>query len=166
MVAKAREPDQALTRLRKTVADAAAFLAKVDGELFDGYQTARQVLSHLVFWHREYVSIAQALADGRKPQLQNGTYAELNAGACCEFEKHSMDQLARCLLILQESLEVELYRLTDWEMIFPVKHGSRRKCVAERLPGIETHVRNHVNRLRRAERLGEAWVRAYYNETT
>jgi hypothetical protein len=165
MAAKVREPDQALTRLRKTVADAATFLADVDEEIFDGYQTARQVLSHLVFWHREYVSIVQALADGRKPLLQNGTYAELNAGACCEFEKQTMVQLARRLLILQESLEAELVRFTDWEMNFPIKHGSRRKTVAKRLPNIEAHVRNHVNRLRRAERLGEAWIRAYYTET-
>jgi hypothetical protein len=166
MAAKVREPDEALTRLQKTVADAAAFLAEVDEEIFDGYQTARQVLSHLVFWHREYVNIVQALADGRKPLLQNGTYAELNAAACCEFEKQTMAGLARRLLTLQESLEVELCRLTDWEMNFPIKHGSRRKCVADRLTGIEVHVRSHVTRLRRAERLGEAWIRAYYTETT
>jgi alkylhydroperoxidase/carboxymuconolactone decarboxylase family protein YurZ len=155
-----RQP--ALQGLADTVNEAAAFFVATEESLSDGYQSAREVLSHLVFWHREYVAIAQALADGCEPELRKGTYAELNAGATCEFEGKTMEELARLLLHYQKSLEEALLSLPDWGIIYPVKYGGRLKCVAERLPAIESHIRNHVKRLQRAERRGEGWVRAYF----
>jgi hypothetical protein len=50
----------------------------------------------------------------------------------------------------------------DWSVDFPVKQGGRCQSIARRVPGIEQHVRGHIKRLRRADRLGEAWVKAYY----
>jgi hypothetical protein len=153
-----------LKALEQTVAEAADFLSQADQDLWDGHQTAREVLSHLVFWHREYLKVAQAMAEGSEFCLQQATFAELNAAAVQEFQAESMQRLAQRLLSFQRALSAILSRLPDWEMDFPVKHGGRRKAVAERVENIEAHIGNHLRKLQRAQRLGQDWVRAYYEE--
>lgn len=158
--------EQKLKALSQTISDATVFFEEVDERLWDGHMTAREVLSHLVFWHREYVAIAQALAQHRPLPLKKGTFAELNATSVGEFEEQSMPDMACRLPLLQRELVRYLRQLPDWDVNFPIKQGVRQKCVSDRLTAIEAHIRNHVNRLRRADRHGEAWVRAYYMEPT
>lgn len=153
---------RALGALDEALVDAAGYLAGVDPDLNGGYQTAREVLSHLVFWHREYVTISQALLEGREPVLREGTFAELSGGATAEFAGQSMADLAASLSSLQWSLREQLSALPDWSVDFPAKQDSRPQSVAKRVALIEQHLRDHVRRLRRAERLGQAWVKAYY----
>ena len=155
-----RQP--ALEELTDTVNKAVAFFVETEESLCDGYQSAREVLSHLVFWYREYVTIAQALVDGCPPELKKGTYAELNAEATCEFAGKTMEELAHQLDEYHKNLAETLLCLPDWGINYPVKYGGRLKSVAERLPEIESHIRNHVRRLQRAERRGEDWVKAYF----
>lgn len=156
--------DRALAALDEALDEAASYLTDVDPELDGGHQTARDVLCHLVFWHREYVAISRALLEGQEPPLKEGTFAELNAQATDEFAGQSMDDLSHSLLALQEPLRKQLLAMPDWSIDFPVKRGSRPKNVAERVLAIEGHVRGHIRRLRRAGRLGNAWVKAYYPE--
>jgi hypothetical protein len=162
MPEKGDDREDALGALDAALAEAASFLAGVDPELDGGHQTAHEVLCHFVFWHREYVAISQAMLDGRTPPLREDTYAELNAQATAEFGGRSMDNLACILLDLQKTLRSQLLALPDWSIDFPVKKGARPKSVAERVPAIENHLQVHIQRLRRAGRLGKAWVRAYY----
>jgi hypothetical protein len=162
MPEKGDDRERALCALDEAVVDAAGYLRDVDPDLDGGHQTAREVLCHLVFWHREYVAICRALLEEREPPLKEGTYAQLNALAKEEFAACSMDDLACSLLAMQESLRFQLSALPDWSIDFPVKQDSRRKSVAERMPAIESHLQSHIRRLRRARRLGEAWVKAYY----
>ena len=75
------ERERLLGKLANTVSGAALFLAEADESLNDGHQTAREVLSHILFWHREYVAIVQALLEGHPPDLRHGTFAALNAPA-------------------------------------------------------------------------------------
>ena len=158
-----RELLDLLQALNETVLAAEAFFLKVDQDLFDGHQTAREVLSHLVFWHREYALVIRALGNGRLPELKSGTYVELNAAATREFCNVPMPELAHQLRLFQDQLVIELNLLSNWEVNCPMKCGCRSKSVADRLPTIESHIHNHVTRLKRAERLGEAWVEAYYS---
>lgn len=153
---------RALRALDETLVDATAYLLDVDPELDGGHQTAREVLCHLVFWHREYVAVSQALLKGQKPPLKEGTYAQLNRVATREFAGRSMAELIQSLLAMQESFRQHLLALPDWSIDFPVKQAGRFKSVADRVLNIESHIRGHIRRLRRAERLGNAWVKAYY----
>jgi hypothetical protein len=164
MAKRWNERRQYLESLECTIGEAADFLGAVDEDLWDGNQTARETLSHLVFWHREYLNVAQALAEGCEPSLLRGTFAELNEAAVQGFKNESMPNLARRLLSYQAVLSAVLYRLPDWSVNFPVKHSGRRKTVAGRLVAIEAHCRYHLRKLQRAQRLGEEWVRAYYEE--
>lgn len=154
--------ERALCALDEALAEAAGYLADADQELDGGHQTAREVLCHLLFWHREYVIISRALLDNCELPLKDGTYAQLNADATREFAGRSMEDLACSLLALHAPLRKQLLALPDWSINFPVKRDSRPKNVAERVWAIERHLRGHIRRLRRADRLGEAWIRAYY----
>lgn len=151
-----------LDRLNQTVREAAAFFSTADEGLYDGHQTARQVLSHLVFWHREYVQVLRALLRGREPALQNGSFASLNALAAYELRHETLPDLAERLTELQAQLDGLVRELPDWTADFPVKRGGRHWSIEARLDTIESHVRNHLTALQRAARHGSAWVRAYY----
>lgn len=153
---------RALDALDDAVDDAIAYLTEVDPDLDGGHQTAREVLCHFVFWHREYVAITRAMLTNRQLPLRCATYAKLNAEATKEFSEQSMTDLATSLSALQRTLSAQLLALPDWSVDFPAKEGARFKSVAERIANIEGHLRGHIKRLRRAERLGEAWVKAYY----
>jgi hypothetical protein len=138
--------------LDRTVADAAAFLSAVDETLADGEQTAREVLSHMVFWHREYAVIARALAAGEEPRLRMGTFHEMHDEAAREFAGQSLAMLGWQLLGYQADLAAALSCLTDWSVDFPLKQGISFQSVAGRVPQIESHIRHHTIRLRRAQR--------------
>ncbi len=159
------EREQILAALNCAVAEAVTFFARTDEALRDGHQSAREVLAHLVYWHREYVGITRALASGARPKLKMGTLSELNAAAAREFKDLTMAELIQKYADLQMDLEVALRSLPDWSLAFPVKYGSRIRNVADRLLAIEAHIRGHVNRLQRAERRGEAWIQAYYPDS-
>ncbi len=144
--------ERMLASLDGAVMEAANFFRDLDESLSDGNQTAHEVLSHLVFWHREYVNVARALAECRQPTLRAGTFAQLNAQAYREFERYPMHELADCLASLQEQLVWLLQQLSYWRMDFPVKQGGHFWSVEDRIPSIEAHIRNHVVRLKRAAR--------------
>ncbi len=147
---KMQSRESALTELDRAVADAAAFFADADESLAVGHQTAREALSHFVFWHREYVRIIRAIAAGRKPRLRVGKFREFNARATREFEHTSLLRLVEQLVQLQSILERLLVVLPDWRINFPIKAGGKHTSVAERVPQITAHIENHVARLRRA----------------
>jgi hypothetical protein len=150
-----------LNELNETVDEAARFFTGVDENLCDGNQSAREVLSHLVFWHQEYATIAESLAEGRRPLLREGAFSVLNAHAVCLYRHISLPELARRLLSTQDRLDMALRSLPDWSVNFPVKVGGRFWKVADRLEAIESHIRNHVVRLRRRQRRSPAWLEAY-----
>lgn len=151
-----------LNALNETVIEASDYFRTANEHLFDGYQSARQVLSHLVFWHREYAQIVQAMVAGDEPELRSGTYEELNQQAASEFAALSLPELCDLLDAYQEELDTALRLLRSWNVILAIKRGGRRNAVAKRLRMIERHIHLHVTRLKRAERHGEAWVMAYY----
>jgi hypothetical protein len=154
--------DTMLQSLDRAVTEIADFLVEVDDSFYDGYQTAREVLSHLVFWHREYVVITNAMVNGRSHRLRQSTFVALNARATREFRSMSMASLCQDLLNLQSAFAGNLRRLPDWDVMFPIKKGCRLVSVTERVQLIQEHIEAHLSRLENAQRHGEAWVAAYY----
>jgi hypothetical protein len=158
--------DQLLSDLGDSIVAVANFFMNVDENLFDGHQTAREVLSHLVFWHNEYCTISQTLLLGQKPTLLAGSLAQLNEQATRKYQKQDMVELAQCLAEKQKTLELNLRHLENWNVNFPFKKGCRRIDVAGRIYSINNHIRQHLVRQERAERRGEDWIKAYYSDPT
>ena len=151
--------EPSLNELAQAVADAVALFASVDENLPDGEQTARTVLSHLVFWHREYVAIAEALAAGRAPVLLEGRFTQFYQQACREFASVPLPVLAMRLGEYQLRLDGALRAIPDWRAEFPIKQGGKCVAIEERVPGLAAHIRNHVVSLRKAQRHGERVAR-------
>lgn len=164
MLDSVQEKETILAGLDAAVTEAVTFFETVDESLCDGYQSAYEVLAHLVFWHEEYVRITAALVDGRTPQLKTGSYARLNALAAEIFCKTPLPLLAQRLAQAQRKLERNLRRLPSWDVYLPVKRGGRFRTVWQRVPQFEVHIRHHVERLKRAQRHGDAWVQAYFGQ--
>ncbi len=154
--------DRLLSELGETITVAANFFMNVDENLFDGHQTAREVISHLVFWHHEYCEICQALLLGQKPTLLAGSLALLNEQATRKYQKNNMVELALCLAEQQKTLELILRQLKDWNINFPFKKGCRQIDIAGRIRSINRHIRHHLVQQVRADHRGEAWIKAYY----
>lgn len=150
MKAKPRTYDCLISALDATVADAETFFRGADENLCDGEQTAREALAHLVFWHLEYVHVAEALVTGRTYALRHGTSNELNALAARQLPDEPMHVLARRLSYRQKHLAKMLYQLPDWSVNFPIKAEGSFCSVADRVRQIEAHIRGHVGRLRHA----------------
>ena len=158
--------ERLLVDLGSSIAAAANFFMNADENLFDGHQTAREVLSHLVFWHHEYCAITKALLHCEKPALRAGSLAVLNERATCKYQEHYMVDLAQLLGEEQKTLDLNLQRLEDWNVNFPLKKGNRKIDVAGRICSIDNHIRHHLARLERAYRRGEDWIKAYYSDPT
>lgn len=154
--------DRLLSDLNDSINIAADFFMKVDEKLFDGHQSAREVLSHLLFWHCEYCAVSHALMLGEKLTLLAGSLAVLNAEAMCKYQEQDMVELVQCLCEEQNTLDKNLRQLEDWDLNFPFKKGCRRIDVAGRICSINNHIRHHLVRQERAYRRGEAWIKAYY----
>jgi hypothetical protein len=150
-----------LDKLNETIEEAVSLFSEVDDDLCDGNQSARAVLSHLLFWHLEYAAVAEALVEGHQPVLREGAFSVLNAQATRLYQYIPLPELADWLLSTQERLDAALRLLPDWSVNFPVKAGGRFWNVADRLETIESHIRNHVGRLRRLQRRSPAWREAY-----
>jgi len=139
-----------LAALDSSVASAVAFFGRIDEELSDGHQTAREVLSHLVFWHNANVAVAWALVTHRAPPFFAGPYFDLNAQATDALRSESMAALCQMLADRQRQLVRALSRLPDWGVAFPVKEGCQTMSAVRHLHGIDVHIRGHVTRLKRA----------------
>ncbi|MDX1417795.1 MAG: hypothetical protein R3293_26575 [Candidatus Promineifilaceae bacterium] len=158
----ATEREQLISHLNGTVSEAVLFFSSMDGDFFDGHQTARAVLSHLVFWHREYCSITQDLLKGNNLKLLKGSQALLNERAFCEYRSTSMSDLAACLTNFQKVFTTNLRCLDNWDANFPFKMGCRKTDVGGRVRTIERHIRHHLTRQQRAHQRGIDWINAYY----
>jgi hypothetical protein len=146
-----------LGTLNHTVAEAVVFFAQADENLLAGSQTARQCLAHLVFWHREYQAILRALAEGRAADLRTGTFAGLNAEAGREFVALPMSEMACQLESLQRELDAQLRALPDLRVEVPLKQASHPWVLADLVPRVAAHIREHTRKFRAAEkRRGEA----------
>lgn len=154
--------DSLLTSLDRSVAQITDFLVQIDENFYDGHQTAREVLSHLVFWHREYVLITDAMVNGRSPNLRQSTFVALHGRAAREFRRVPLAKLCQDFCGLQRAFSDNLRKLPDWTIEFPVKKGCRRTTVFERIRLIQDHIDGHFTRLESAHRHGEAWVAAYF----
>jgi|YelNatPaOPRAMG01_1025707.scaffolds.fasta_scaffold03048_2 hypothetical protein len=142
--------DEVIKTLDQTVAEAVEFFKQADENLADGYQTARDVISHLVYQHEYYLEILKAVAAGKEPQLLEGTLKEINAEATRKFADVPIQELADRLAEIHKEFNATLKKLPNFDIEFPFKQGGRFWSVSSRLIAMESHIRNHIKRQRRA----------------
>jgi hypothetical protein len=143
MVVNTRRREELLDKLDETITNVAACFANIAKNKSDGHDTAFAVLARIVFWHEQYVRIARAIAEGRKPELLTGSFETLNARARIEHRNNSMLSLVFKLKDLQKEFREILMSLPDWSVNFPVKFDSKDMSVEDRLIEIESVISMH-----------------------
>lgn len=141
----------ALQALQDAVDEACDYFERVNANLFDGSHTAHEVLEITVFWHCEYLRIAQALAAQQAPQLHEGTLADITKAGCEQLRNATMVMLVAQLRTRQAALDAVLRTLTDWQAQFPLTEHGRTTTIEDRVCALAQGIRNTVMQLRRAE---------------
>ncbi len=149
---------QVIAALDRAVENTVRFFESADEHLCDGEQSAREVISHLVFWHREYLRLITALADGRDPQPLIGKFRHYNAQAAEMYAHQSMPELARQFAKLHAELDCALNRLSNWRIAYPHKEGVANRSVSTHMSQILAHVDGHITRLERAAKRRERYA--------
>ncbi len=113
---------------------------------------AVQVLAHLVYHHEAYVAQAEAVANGAPFRPPAGRWREINALAVESLAAVPVPDLLDRLRAANDRLS-EIYRQCDPNSIsLELKRGVRMRSLAELVPEVEAHIRNHLLRLEAAER--------------
>ena len=109
----------------------------------------REVLAHLVFHHELYVNLAEANIFGTPHVALTGKYREINAGAVAINRGFSSGELTARLRQANQRL-VELYERYDpAKTCVQIKAGVKVRSLAELVPEVEAHIRNHLLKLQK-----------------
>jgi hypothetical protein len=146
---------QVIADLDRAVERTVRFFETADEHLLDGEQSARQVISHLVFWHGEYVRLITALADGRSAQPLCGMFRHYNAQAADMYAHQPLPELARQFAKLHAELDCALNRLSHWRVAYPHKEGIANRSVSRHIAQILAHIDGHITRLERVAKRKE-----------
>jgi hypothetical protein len=112
----------------------------------------KEVLAHLVFHHELYVKLVEADVFKLPLVPLEGKYREINSRAVAANRGCSVDQLVERLRLANRRL-VELYEAYDPTRIaVQIKAGVIVRSLAELVPGVEAHIRNHLEMLRKNHR--------------
>jgi aminopeptidase YwaD len=109
----------------------------------------KEVLAHLVYHHELYVGRVQAFLSGTPADLPVGRYKDLNAQAAASSRCIPPAELVDRFRTANQRLS-ELYQQHDpREIPVQIKAGVRVFTLAELVPAVEGHVRNHLKILRK-----------------
>jgi hypothetical protein len=114
---------------------------------------AREVLAHLVFHHELYVRLAEAYLLKQPVIPLQGRFREINARAVEENQKYSVKNLVARLKNANQRL-VDIYQQHDPnQIVIVIKTGSKPYRLAELVPAVEAHIRNHLVKIRKNMKL-------------
>jgi len=108
---------------------------------------AREVFSHIVFWHEEYARITQERLSNQEPRLLPGTHIEINALAVEQYREMPVGVLIDKLLKAQSGLLLMYEQAKDLRIAFK-QHGAVLPF-SEMIDGTERHIRSHLERLKK-----------------
>ncbi len=141
---------QIVAALDRAVERTVRFFESADEHLLDGEQSAREVISHFVFWHAEYLRLITALVDGRDPHPLSGMFRHYNAQSAQMCAHQSLPELARQFGKLHAELDCALNRLNNWRIAYPQKEGIVNRSVSKHMSLTLAHIEGHITRLERA----------------
>jgi hypothetical protein len=108
---------------------------------------AKEVLAHILYHHENYVAEIKAQLAGEPYDLPKGRFSDLNTQAAEAARGVPVEELLHRLRVADEQLR-DFYRLHDPEtLIVNIKKGGKSWTLAELVPAIESHVRNHQKQL-------------------
>ncbi len=110
---------------------------------------AREILSHLVFWHAHYVKIFKALLAKRRPELPTDSFKSLNAYSVVLYSTCAIDEMLASLERSQRCLDDLGRRARISKVRFSFREGSKERSYPEFLDDITHHFRTHRSQIER-----------------
>ncbi len=110
---------------------------------------AREILSHLVFWHAHYVKIFKALLANRRPELPTDSFKSLNAYSVVLYSTCTVHQMLASLERSQRSLDDLSRRAQAGKVRFSFREGSKERTYVEFLDDVSHHFRTHRSQIER-----------------
>ncbi len=137
-----------LQRLEKTVEAFCRYIEKVPTTEVEGQEWGPiQVLAHLVYWHESYAAQIEAFLADRPFERPQGRFRDMNAQAARACRGIPIAVMARRFRTADERLRA-LYAANDpAAIVVEIKQGSKKWQLAELVPAVEAHVRNHQRQL-------------------
>ncbi|MEW6716391.1 MAG: hypothetical protein AB1345_02640 [Chloroflexota bacterium] len=112
----------------------------------------REVLAHIVYYHELFVNLVEARLSKKEFPPPEGSFRELNAAAVSASRGISPSILVDRLKKANARL-VELYqRHNPEDIILEIKAGAKPRRLAELVPEVEAHIRNHLKKLQKVTR--------------
>lgn len=135
-------------RLTKAVDRFCQFIATLPVDvLVEQHWGPKEVLAHLVYHHELYANLAEAFLAGTPMEPPKGTFRELNAQAVAASRGIPPSELVNRFQKANQRL-VELYQQHDpREITVEIKAGAKLRTLAELVPEVEAHIRNHLKKL-------------------
>jgi hypothetical protein len=142
-----------IERLTRTVEDFCGWIESLPAEETRPQSWGpREILAHLVYWHGQYIAQSKAILSGRQFPTPSGRFADMNSMAAAKFRKIPIAKLTGRFRNANRRL-CGLAREHDPRKIaFSIKQGSKRWRLADLIPAVEAHVRNHLRQLKKASR--------------
>ena len=104
--------------------------------------TAKDVLSHITFWHESFARNVSDLVHGIKPTPLKGRFIDLNQGGVDEMRQHSLDAV---MARLEAAHKVIQENIRDPRLaLIPYKKGSRDYTPEEHLEIVNEHIQSHL----------------------
>lgn len=109
--------------------------------------TAKDVLTHLTFWHESLARNVDDLVHHRKPKPLKGRYIDLNQGG---VDAMRPETLTSVLERFQSAHQVIQEHILNPELIsIPYKKGSRDYTPEEHLSIVNDHIQSHMRGVRK-----------------
>jgi len=109
----------------------------------------KEVLAHLVYHHELYVNLVEAFLAGTPVEPPKGRFRDLNAEAVAASRGTTPAELVDRLQQANRRL-LKLYQQHDpSKILVEIKAGATLRNLAELVPEIEAHIRNHLEKLRK-----------------
>jgi len=111
---------------------------------------AKDVLGHLVYWHRSSANAVTSVAEGHGPTQQTDTVDALNAQVRLATGPIPVRELTVALSLSQKKLAAAARRVNAPEAVVRVRLDGRERRLAELLRVTRDHLRQHLAELREA----------------
>ena len=113
--------------------------------------SVQDTLGHIAFWHESFARNVNALVEGRKPPVLEGSYPDLNRMGVERSRKMSVGQIAGRIRRAQGVIRRGILALPADTQI-PYRKGSRNYTPDEHLKIVRDHIIAHLNRIEKAKK--------------
>lgn len=135
-------------KLRETVEAFCCFIENLPEEvLVEQDWGPKEVLAHLIFHHESYAEQVKALLSGHAFEPPRGRFRGLNEQAVQSSRGVPVAELVARFRKTDELLRSLYTECNPEVVVLEIKKGAKLRTLAELVPEVEAHIRNHQKKL-------------------